>query len=77
MEKLTTLTESTLIPIGAVVLVFGFAMWMTKIFYQGEANAQDISSIKAQTIHDIDKIDKKLERIEDKVDRLLSNPKLR
>lgn len=73
----TILTENTLIPISAIVLVFGASAWLTTVWKQGEANAAQIQEIKASQSTDMDKIDYKLEKINEKIDRLLEKQKLR
>lgn len=71
MREVKTLTESTLIPISAIGLIFGAAAWVTTIYKQGEANAKEIAEIKDARSHDIEKIEVKLDRINDKLDRLI------
>jgi len=71
-----TITENTLIPLSAIALVFGAAMWLTTIFRQGEANANEIKEIKESKSHDLEKIETKIDKINDKVDRLLQERKL-
>lgn len=73
----TILSENTLIPLSALVVFFGFAAWLTKIDYTGAANAAEIKDIKAAQTADMDKIDYKLEKINEKIDRLLEKQKLR
>lgn len=73
----TILTENTLIPISAIVLVFGASAWLTNVWKQGEANAAQIQEIKQTQSSDMDKIDHKLEKIDEKIDRLLEKQKLR
>jgi hypothetical protein len=73
----TILTENTLIPISAIVLVFGASAWLTTVWKQGEANASEIKDIKQTQTNDMEKIDYKLEKINEKIDRLLEKQKLR
>ena len=76
-EKVTSINEKTWIPLGAVVVVFGAAAWLTSVHKQGEANANEIIEIKQASEKSSDKIEKKLERIDEKIDRLLEKSKLR
>jgi formyltetrahydrofolate synthetase len=71
MDKPTTLSEKTLIPIGAIVLVFGASAWLTTVWKQGDANAAQISEVKANQLRDIDKLYEKLDKISDKLDALI------
>ena len=64
------LSENTLIPLSALALVFGAAMWLTKIFYTGEANAAQIVEIKSNQEKNMDKVYLKLDTIEEKIDQL-------
>lgn len=75
--KDAVLTEKTWIPLGAVVIIFGAAAWLTSVHKQGEANASEIVEIKQANEKSSDKIEKKLEKIDEKVDRLLEKSKLR
>lgn len=75
MEKPAVLTKDTLMPIGAVIVIFGAATWITTIFVQGQANAAQIKEIKETQIRDVDRIYEKLERIEHKIDVLKEKQK--
>jgi len=76
-ERVSSINEKTWIPLGAVVIIFGAAAWLTSVHKQGEANANEIVEIKQDNEKYLDKIEKKLERIDEKVDRLLDKSKLR
>lgn len=71
MEKPTILTQRTLVPVGIVTIVFGASMWLTSVWKQGEANAAQIQEIKLQHDKNIDKVYQQLEKISDKLDRLI------
>jgi len=76
-QKIEAITPSTFIPIGAVIVVFGAAAWLTSVYRQGEVNANEITQLKQDNEKSLDKIEEKLERIDQKVDRLLEKSKLR
>jgi formyltetrahydrofolate synthetase len=65
------LSERTLIPISAISLVVGASMWLTSVWKQGEANAAQIQEMKANQAHDNDRIYDQLEKINEKLDRLI------
>jgi hypothetical protein len=71
MERPTKLDSSTLIPLGALSLVFGAAMWLTSIWKQGEANASQIQEVKHDQEKNLDKVYQKLEKIDGKIDQLM------
>jgi hypothetical protein len=64
MEKPSIFSEKTLIPASVLSVIFGGAMWLTTIWVKGEANAAEIAEFK-------DTVWKKLDRIEDKLDRII------
>jgi hypothetical protein len=71
MEKRKTILGSdTLIPIGAVSVVFGACIWLTTIWAQGNANAMSIAEVKVQREKDVDKLDQRLERIDNKLEEI-------
>lgn len=47
-EKITKITESTLIPISFVVSLVGGVFWLTTIYSQSNANAVEITEIKSK-----------------------------
>lgn len=65
------ISEKTWIPVSAVTIIFAAAVWLTTVWRQGDANAQQLVELK----NDIDKKDEriylKLEKINDKLDMLL------
>lgn len=65
------LSERTLIPASALLLVFSASAWLTTVWKQGEANAAQIQEVKADQSRNIDKIYEKLDKISDKIDALL------
>jgi TolA-binding protein len=69
------LTENTLIPISAITIVFGAALWLTSIYKQGEVNAQQITEIKNQKTAEFDKLEQKIDRLNEKIDRVLERLK--
>jgi len=71
MEKKSILDEKTLIPIGAVTLIFGAAVWLSSVWYQGDVNAAQIQEIKATQERDLDKVYEKLDKIDSKIDRII------
>ncbi len=63
------ITEATLIPLGLLGTLIGGAIWLSVIFYQGQANANDIDQLKQyqlEVIHKLSRIETKLESIENK-----------
>jgi len=71
MEKKSILDEKTLIPIGAVTLIFGAAVWLSSVWYQGDVNAAQIQELKSNQDRDMDKVYEKLDKIDSKIDRLM------
>jgi hypothetical protein len=71
VEKKSILDEKTLIPIGAVSLIFGAAVWLSSVWYQGDVNAAQIQEIKATQERDLDKVYNKLEKIDSKIDHIM------
>jgi hypothetical protein len=74
-QKPPIITAQTLIPIGALVVVIGAAMWLTTIFNQTQQNSQelvlmraDIVSLQSQNTNVADR----LARVETKLDAILS-----
>jgi len=64
MEKPSIFSEKTLLPVSVLSVIFGGAVWLTTIWLKGEANAAEIVEFK-------DQVGKKLDRIEDKLDRII------
>lgn len=67
----TVLNKKTLVPVGAMAVVFSAAALITTIYNQGNANASQIQEAKIQQQSDMDKVDNKLNKISDKLDRLI------
>lgn len=76
-ESKVILNERTLIPVGAIAAIIGASMWLTNIWFQGEANAQQIEEVKATEALHYEKIDVKLDKMNDKIDRLLERGDLK
>jgi hypothetical protein len=74
-QEWKVLSEKTLIPISAIGLVIGAAMWITAVYAQGEENAKAILEIKSQREKDSDRIYHELELVNDKLDRLIERTK--
>jgi hypothetical protein len=64
MEKPSIFSEKTLIPVSVLGVIFGGAVWLTTIWVRGDANAADLIEFK-------EAVGKKLDRIEDKLDRII------
>jgi hypothetical protein len=45
---MSQISEKTRITLGVVMVLLGFASWLTVIFFQGQANAQSISDLKSK-----------------------------
>jgi hypothetical protein len=71
MERQSIISEKTLVPLGAIALIFGAAMWLTSIWRQGEANTARIQEVKQDQARDIDKVYTELNRISEKLDHLI------
>jgi hypothetical protein len=76
MEKPTVLSQSTLLPVSIVGVLFGAAMWLTTIYVQGQENTKQIVEIKEQRKddmdyirHDLKEIQKELKEINSKLDK--------
>jgi hypothetical protein len=71
MDNWKILSEKTLVPVSAISLIIAASMWLTSIWRQGEANAAQISDVKAIQLRENDKIYRELEKINDKLDRMM------
>lgn len=85
MSKLTTITEATLLPISLVIAMLGGAAWLTKMYSIAADNKLQIAAIyedldeveasrnfrRSQLWDRINDQDKRLARIEGKIDILL------
>jgi peptidoglycan hydrolase CwlO-like protein len=65
MERPTLLTEKTWIPLGASVVIFGAAMWLTTVYAQGLENQKALIDLKAQRKDDIEYIRQELHEIKE------------
>ena len=65
MEKKTVLDQGTLIPVGVTVIVFLASMWLTTVYVDGQETKKDVVELKSD-------VNSRLERIEDKLDRVLT-----
>lgn len=68
MDKKSIIDEKTLLPVGSIVILFGFCAWLTTVFAQGLENRTDIQEIKSDRLRDMDKIDQRLEKIDQKLE---------
>lgn len=73
MNSPVKLGNDTWIPLGAAVLIFGAAMWLTSVWAQGVSNSAAIVDIKTaqdksdeKIYHELEKINTKLDRLQDK-----------
>jgi len=64
MEKKTVLDQNTMIPIGVSVIIFLASMWLTTVYVDGQETKKDVVELKSE-------VNSRLERIEDKLDRVL------
>ena len=64
MEKRTVLNQDTLVPIGVTVLIFLASMWLSSVHLGVVETKQDLGEYKIS-------VDHRLQRIEDKIDRLI------
>jgi hypothetical protein len=65
VEKKTVLDQGTLIPVGVTVIVFLASMWLTTVYVDGQETKKDVMELKSD-------VNSRLERIEDKLDRVLT-----
>lgn len=71
MEKRTVLNQETLIPIGAVVLLFSFSAWMTTVWANGIQTKEQLLKLEERQEREIDKTNYQLEKLNSKMDELL------
>ena len=50
MDKFKEISESTLLPISFVIILFGFVAWLTNLHANTTANGGDITEIKQSQI---------------------------
>ncbi len=67
MERPVKLSESTLIPLGASIIIFGAAAWITTVWAQGQENKQNIIEIKSERKDDMEYIRLELKEINNKL----------
>jgi len=65
------ISDKTWIPIGSIAVVFGASMWITAVWLQGVANAEELKSFKEDVSKKDDKIYYKLEKMDEKIDKIL------
>ena len=58
------LDQNTMIPIGVSVIIFLASMWLTTVYVDGQETKKDVVELKSE-------VNSRLERIEDKLDRVL------
>ena len=63
MDKFKEISESTLLPISFVIILFGFVAWLTNLHANTTANGGDITEIKQSQIIYNDKLDQVLEKL--------------
>jgi hypothetical protein len=67
MDRLSKLADTTLLPLGLVILLMGAAMYIANDHAVIQASAKDIETLQQHQddyIHDIEKIDMRLSHIE-------------
>lgn len=70
MKRDGTISERTLIPLGAIGVVAGFVFWLTSLYNKTEANAQAVEIISnKQESHDA-KIESAVQDIRERVIRI-------
>jgi hypothetical protein len=72
IERRTILNNETLIPVGMISIIFVFCMWLTNVWANGQSNTRDISEIKIQRKEDITEIKTQLEKLNEKMDRIIN-----
>ena len=71
MERQKVIDKSTLVPIGALVLAFTIAAFITKVAAEEAALKEEFKEHKEVQSKEIDKVYHQLENINSKVDRLI------
>jgi hypothetical protein len=67
----SVISEKTLIPLSAISVVIGASMWLTSVWKQGEATAQELSEFKKTTHIAEERIYRELEKINYKLDKIM------
>jgi enamine deaminase RidA (YjgF/YER057c/UK114 family) len=68
-------SEKTLIPVSLLTVVMGGVFWLSSMYAKTNANAEAIVEIKDQTRQDREHLDRRLNRIEAKLDRVIERRK--
>lgn len=69
--------EGTLMPVSMVLLIIAAAAWMTKVEQNANATSLDLKEFKYDTKEHYEKFEAKLDKMNEKIDRLLENQKAR
>lgn len=69
-ERISKITENTLLPISLVVVLIGGVFWLTSIYNQTVANAQDILNIQETQDIMIEKLTEKQTLMLDRLSRI-------
>jgi hypothetical protein len=72
----TLLNESTLMPVSLVIIVIAVAAWMTKIEQNANATGIELKEFKGDTKASYERIDNKLEKMDEKIDRLFNHRRI-
>lgn len=70
-ETIKSVTESTLIPISLVVILFGGVFWLSSIWFKADASAYAVTEIKKEIKEDKIILREDLLRINDKLDYII------
>lgn len=61
--SLKKITEDTLLPLGVVLILFGFVSWLTTLFNETRQHTDQIVEIKTELRVQNDKLDRVLEKL--------------
>jgi hypothetical protein len=61
--KLKKITEDTLLPLGVVLILFGFVSWLTTLFNETRQHTDQIVEIKTELRIQNEKLDRVLEKL--------------
>lgn len=75
MEKTKTISESTLVPISMLITLLLFSAWLTNVWADGQANKFNIQELKNQQKDDVQYFRDQVEKMNEKLDRILSKQK--
>ena len=69
------ISEKTWIPLGASILIFGAAMWLTTVYAQGLENQKSLADLKSQRKEDIEFIREEIHEVKQELKEI--NQKLK